>query len=348
MEYGIFTPTMNNGWVISKTSPQFKPDWFLMEQCGAKAEYYGFDFMLAPVKFRGFDGETEFWNYTLDSFSVMAGLAVSTSRIKLYASIPQLMLPPPVAAKMAVTINEMSGGRFGVNLVSGWEKEEYTQMGIWPGDEHFKNRYDRASEYLQVMRELWATGRSEFKGKFYQMDDCRLGPTPTSPIEVVCAGQSDRGMQFTAEWADYQFLSCKADPQELRQLNGRLKAASDKTGRKIGSYPLFAVVLRDTDEEAKAAVDDWRANQDLDAVQTLGGHASTDSAEDQKSIRNQLLGSDAFMIGWDVIGGSPQTVADKINALAEVEGTSGIMFTFQDYLVDMDKFGKEVMPLLKR
>jgi pyrimidine oxygenase len=338
---------MNNGWVISKTSPQFIPDWSLIKETGEKAEHYGFDFLLAPVKLRGFDGETEFWNHTMDSFAAMTGLAVTTKRIKLYASIAMLTMNPAFAAKQAATISEMSGGRFGVNLVTGWEKLEYSQMGVWPGDDHFKNRYDRASEYLHIMRELWETGRSDFKGEFYQMDDCRLGPLPEHPVEVVCAGQSERGMRFTAEYADYQFQSCKANPQALLEQNQKLQAAATKTGRDVGSFPLFAVVLRDSDQEAEDAIANWRENQDFDAVATMGGMASTDSATDKKSIRNQLLGSDAFMIGWDVIAGSPKTVADKINALAEVQGTAGIMFTFQDYRVDIDRFGKEVMPLLK-
>lgn len=347
MKYGIFAPTLNNGWVISRTSPQFIPTWDLLKETGAKAEEYGFDFMLAPVKLRGFGGETEFWDHTLDSFAVMTGLAVTTKRLKLFASISMLTTPPPLAAKQAATIHEMSQGRFGVNFVTGWEKEEFSQMGIWPGDDHFSNRYDRASEYLQVMRELWETGHSNFKGRFYQMDDCKLGPLPSKPIEVVCAGQSDRGMKFTAEWADYQFQSCKADPDELYQTNLRLKDAAGRSGRDVKSMPLFAVVLRDTDQEAQDALDDWRENQDTDAVFTMGGMATTDSAEDKKSIRNQLLGSDAFLIGWDVIAGSPKTVAEKIQTLADVEGTEGIMFTFQDYRSDVDKFGREVMPLLK-
>ena len=121
----------------------------------------------------------------------MAGLAAVTTRIKLFATIGVLTMPPPIVARMAVTIDSISHGRFGVNIISGWQEKEYSQMGIWPGDEHYRQRYEYCDEYVTIMKELWATGRSDFKGEFFQMDDCRCSPLPTAPITIVCAGQSD-------------------------------------------------------------------------------------------------------------------------------------------------------------
>ncbi len=88
-------------------------------------------------------------------------------------------MPPPITARMAVTIDSISHGRFGVNIISGWQRREYTQMGIWPGAEHYRRRYDYCGEYVTIMRELWETGHSDLKGDFFQMDDCRCLPLPT-------------------------------------------------------------------------------------------------------------------------------------------------------------------------
>ncbi|MCU0889343.1 MAG: LLM class flavin-dependent oxidoreductase, partial [Rubritepida sp.] len=71
---------------------------------------------------------------------------------------------------MAVTIDSISGGRFGVNIVSGWHKVEYSQMGLWPGDEHFSKRYAYSTEYVQILRDLWEKGESDLKGTYFQMD----------------------------------------------------------------------------------------------------------------------------------------------------------------------------------
>src|ERR1700681_2316366 len=150
------------------------------------------------VKLHVDGGQTEYWDYNLESFTLMAGLAAVTQRIKLYASVAVLTIPPAIIARMAVTIDSIAGGRFGISIVSGWHAAEYTQMGLWPGDQYFAERYDYSTEYVQIMQQLWQTGHSNFKGKYFQMDDCRLGPTPSRPIEIVSAGQSDRGMRFTA------------------------------------------------------------------------------------------------------------------------------------------------------
>ncbi len=157
MDVGVFIPIGNNGWIASSTSPQYKPSFDLNRTIVEKAERYGLDFALSMIKLHGYGGPTEYWDYNLESFTLMAGLAAVTQRIKLFASVAVLTLPPAMVARMAVTIDSIAPGRFGVNIVSGWQKAEYDQMGLWPGDEYFGYRYDYSSEFVAVMRELWAT-----------------------------------------------------------------------------------------------------------------------------------------------------------------------------------------------
>ncbi len=114
-------------------------------------------------------------------------------------------MPPAIAARMASTIDSISDGRFGLNLVTGWQRPEYSQMGLWPGDEYFARRYDYLAEYATVLRDLWETGRCDLKGEFFQMDDCRLSPQPQAPVKIICAGSSNAGMAFSARYADYNF-----------------------------------------------------------------------------------------------------------------------------------------------
>src|SRR6201997_1293985 len=142
MDLGVFIPIANNGWLISKTSPQYMPSFALNRDITLLAEKYGFEFALSMIKLRGFGGESEFWDHALESFTLMAGLAAVTQRIRLFASVAVLTIPPAIVARMAVTIDSISGGRFGVNIVSGWAKMEYVQMGLWPGEVHFAKRYD--------------------------------------------------------------------------------------------------------------------------------------------------------------------------------------------------------------
>src|ERR1044071_1936342 len=147
MEVGVFIPIGNNGWLISTTSPQYKPSFELNKTITQSADRYGFDFALSMIKLRGFGGVSQFWEYNLESFTLMAGLAAVTKRIKIFATAPTLIFPPAMVARMAATIDSIAPGRFGINLITGWQKAEYDQMNLWPGDEHYKTRYDYLAEY---------------------------------------------------------------------------------------------------------------------------------------------------------------------------------------------------------
>jgi pyrimidine oxygenase len=108
MQIGVFIPIGNNGWLISTNAPQYKPSFELNKQIVQKAESYGFDFALSMIKLRGFGGKTEHWDHNLESFTLMAGLAAVTSKIKLFASTAILTLPPALVARMATTIDSIA------------------------------------------------------------------------------------------------------------------------------------------------------------------------------------------------------------------------------------------------
>ena len=133
MQVGVFIPINNNGWLISENAPQYHPSFEMNKQIALKAEQYGLDFLLSMIKLRGFGGKTEFWEYGLESFTLMAGLAAVTTNIKIFATCPTLVIPPAFAARMCNTIDSISDGRFGLNLITGWQPPEYTQMGSGPG-----------------------------------------------------------------------------------------------------------------------------------------------------------------------------------------------------------------------
>src|SRR5215813_4132461 len=234
MDLGIFIPIGNNGWMMSVNSPQYMPSFALNRTIAEKAEAYDFNFLLSMVKLRGFGGPTEFWDHNLESFTLMAGLASVTEHIQLFASVAVPTLSPALVARMASTIDDISNGRFGINIVSGWNQSEYGQMGLWPGDWYYERKYDYASEYVAIMRELWASGQSDFKGEFFTMRDCRLYPRPRDgQVPIVCAGQSDRGMRFCAEYGDYQFIIGNDDFESTAADTRRLLIHAQRTGRDV-------------------------------------------------------------------------------------------------------------------
>ncbi|MFF6990252.1 pyrimidine utilization protein A [Streptomyces sp. NPDC010273] len=351
MDIGVFIPIGNNGWLISKSSPQYLPSFELNKAIVQKAEEHGLDFALSMIKLKGFGGETEFWDHNLESFTLMAGLAAVTERIKLYASTPILVLPPAIVARMASTIDSIAPGRFGINIVTGWAPGEYSQMGLWPGDAHFGNRYARAAEYVTVMKELWSEGVSNFKGEFYEMDDCVLSPRPADGhIDIVAAGQSNTGIRFAAEHAEYNFIlgSGVNTPLALSDTTATLVDAAAGTGRDVGALSLFMVIADETDEAARATWQDYHDNADLVALAYMTGESASDTtADDTSTARTIVLPEGAVNLNMGTLVGSYETVAKMLDEVAEVEGTKGVMLVFDDFLVGLENFGTRIQPLMK-
>ena len=350
MDIGVFIPINNNGWIISATSPQYMPSFELNKRVVLKAEAYGMDFALSMIKLHGFGGKTEFWDHGLESFTLMAGLASVTNRIRLYASTAVLTIPPAIVARMASTIADISGGRFGVNIVSGWHKIEYSQMGLWPGDQHFGNRYDFSTEYVTVMKELWETGSSNFKGQYFQMEDCKLSPRPATPVKLVAAGQSDRGMEFAAQYCDFNFCFGEGvnTPTKGAAVPARMLAHAQKAGRDAGSYMLYMVIADETDAAAMAKWDKYNAGADQDALGHLLGKAAEDTAPSETSMATTIQRSASpinFSMGTLV--GSYARVAAMLDEVATMPGVKGIMLTFDDFIIGMDDFGTRIQPLMR-
>ena len=350
MEIGVFIPIGSNGWLVSTTSPRYRPSFELNRQTTLNAERYGFDFALSMIKLRGFGGKSEFWDHNLESFTLMAGLAAVTSRLKLYATVPTLAIPPAIAARMASTIDSISNGRFGLNVITGWQRPEYSQMGLWPGDEYFAHRYAYAAEYVQIMRELWATGVYNSTGRFFTMDDCRLSPRPQADMKLICAGQSDAGMAFTARHADYNFCFGMGfnTPTACAPTVQRMQTMAARTGRTIGNYGLFMVITGDTDAEAEAKWELYKDGADLEALRwlTQQGAADTKSGKDT-NVRHMADARSAVNLNIGLIVGSHATCARLLDEVATIPGLAGVLLTFDEFVSGTEIFGERIQPLMQ-
>jgi len=351
MQLGIFIPIGNNGWLISTTSPQYKPSFDLNRTIVEKAEQFGFDFALSMIKLHGFGGPSQFWDYNLESFTLMAGLASVTTRIQLFATCAVLTMPPPIAARMATTIDSISHGRFGVNIISGWQRREYAQMGIWPGAEHYRRRYDYCAEYVTVMKELWETGQSDFKGDFFQMDDCRCLPMPSAKIPIICAAQSDAGTAYAAKYADYNFCSSGGvnAPTMVAPSVARLVAATKEAGTDCSALVLTMVIADETDDAAMAKWEHYKAGADVEALAYRDAQQGDDPSRDPLAGPNKrkTLGTMGLPTQGGVLVGSYASIARMLDELSEVPGVKGVMLTFDDFVIGMEQFGTRIMPLMR-
>lgn len=351
MKFGIFLPNGSNGYIPSAGSPQYLPSFQHNLRISLEAERQGLDFVLSMMKYRGFGGETGYWDSCLESFTLMAGIAAATKSIGLFPSISILSQHPAVVARMVATIDDISGGRCGLNIVTGWNRPEYTQMGMWPGDEYYARRYDYADEYVTILKGLWNGGGFTHKGEFFELDDCIVNPNPSREIPLVSAGQSANGRAFVAKHADHQFVL--TDKSSLASSVTDVRKRAGEHGRDVGIYALFHMIVGDSDAEAQEQVDHIVEHADKGAIANIlgsavldtntGGTSDTLKAALEKSVEE---GNMAFM-GIPVIHGSESTIARKIEEIAEDTGVDGLLFSWPDFEAGAKYFGERVKPKIR-
>jgi pyrimidine oxygenase len=250
-----------------------------------------------------------------------------------------------------MTIDSIAPGRFGINIVTGWQPKEYQQMGLWPGQTHFERRYDYVSEYVRIMRELWTSGRSDFKGEFFQMDDCVLSPLPSGPIQIVGAGQSDRGMRFVAEYGDFNFVGAPGlnDTSGASGVVARLSNAVAKTGRSVGALLLLMIITAETDEAAFSKWERYKEGTDIVALQWQATQAGADSNAQEGSTASNLARviKDPQPTGILKLIGSYESIARMLDEIAQIPDLKGVMLTFDDFIIGMEQFGEHIQPRMK-
>ena len=348
MDLGVSIPIGNNGWLISTASPQYKPSFDLNREVVQKAERYGFEFALSMIKLRGFGGKSEYWDYNLESFTLMAGLAPVTSKIRLYASTAVLTLPPALIGRMAVTIDSISHGRFGINIVSGWAKGEYEQMVLWPGDEH-RAALQVSTEYVTVMKELWQNGQSDFKGEYFRNERLPAAAEAGKRHQAGVGGAERHryGVRGKIHRLNFILGTGVNTPAAFAPQNPQLLAAAAKTGRDVGAYVLFMVIADETDDAAMAEWQRYKEAVDIDALAWMAGQADADkNAGAGSTARTIKLPEGAVNFNMGTIVGSYATCARLVDEAAAVPGTKGIMLTFDDFLIGMEQFGQRIQSLM--
>ena len=349
VDYGVFLPVTNNGWIISKNSPQFLPSFGLNRRISELAERIGFAYVFSMAKWRGFGGATDFWKYSLESMTLMTGLAAYVPKLRLIASVAPALIHPAVFAKMAATMDDVCDGRLGINIVSAANKGEYTQMGLYPPD--FEDyRYDYTEEWLTLVRLLWQQEGVTFQGKYFTLEDCQSFPKPVqSEVPIVCATSSERGFRFIAEHcSDGFFGGTTLESKKAR--SKRIKEVAASHGRTVRTHTLIMLIQGDSDEDAQRMFDHYQAGADLEAIASIyEKRAGTKPADRISILKDRFEGQDTrlFYGGLPFVAG-PERTAAMIEELAVEGEVDGVMFVFPDFIQGLTRFGEQVMPLLAR
>jgi pyrimidine oxygenase len=342
-EYGIFLPIGNGGWLVSTTAPHPDGSYEYNRRASILAEEAGLDFVMAMAKWRGFGGSTDHWGRSLESMTMMAGIAEATERVKIWATVHANVHNPAIAAKMFVTLDQISNGRAGMNIVSGSYADEFEQMGLWDADMSKEARYRMVDEWTDAVTRLWTEDSVTLDGEFFTLKDAESRPHPRVRPTVISAGRSPAGQDFQARRSDGAFLSGDT-MEELRDASRNVHDRSAALGRQVKTYAMLTVVMDETDALAQKRVDVISEGVDLEALVNM--RVSWGMPRDRASSWTESAsGKDAFQTPYVV--GSPDSVQSHINAVVEGAELDGLMLIFPDYHADLPAFGETVLPGLR-
>lgn len=346
MKLGLFAFNCSGGMVMSNAPTTFRVTWEQQKKIAQLADRIGFEALVPVARWRGFGGETNFNGVCYETFTWAAGLAEATENIQIFTTTHVPTVHPIVGAKMATTIDHISEGRYGINVVMGWFPPEMEMFG-GKQREH-DDRYRFGSEWLDFAQELWTKdGSFDFEGEFFQANGVEAYPKPLSGPRpaLINAGSSPAGLEFSAKYVDVN-LTALDSLESMKKHSDKIKGvARDKYNRNIQVMTYALVVCRDTEEEAQAAhrriIDegDWEGARNV--MSALGMESQSFQAQIEKF-------QERFIAGWGGINivGTPEQVVQQFQELSDA-GMDGAILGFLDYAEELEHFNEKVMPLLR-
>ncbi|KAL2118760.1 hypothetical protein VTJ04DRAFT_5719 [Mycothermus thermophilus] len=356
--FAYWVPNVSGGLVISKI-PQ-KTSWDLDSNIryAQTAENVGFEYALTQIRFTASYGAA----HQHESVSFSQALLHYTKRLKVIAAILPGPWTPVTVAKQIASIDHYSKGRIAVNIVSGWFKGEFTAIGEWWLDH--AERYRRSNEFMRCLRGIWTSGQDKpeeedpgfsFSGDFYRFHNYKLSPKPVQKPHppIFQGGNSDDARKNGAEVADWYFMNGN-DLEGFRSQIEDVKARAAKVGRE--GQVKFAVngfvIVRDTEEEAVRVLQEIQGKADAEAVEAFAAevkNAGQSTANKQgmwaTSTFNDLVQyNDGFKTK---LIGTAEQVAERILLLKSL-GVNLVLTAFLHYEEEVERFGREVLPLVRK
>jgi alkanesulfonate monooxygenase SsuD/methylene tetrahydromethanopterin reductase-like flavin-dependent oxidoreductase (luciferase family) len=349
LKLGVFSTNVSGGMMATTAPTSYELSWGHTRAIAQKADSMGFEALVPVGRWRGFGGKTNFAGESYETYSWAAGLAEATQRIMVFATSHVPTVHPIMAAKQSATIDHISNGRFGLNLVMGWFTAEMEMFGGKQREHDV--RYQYGSEWLDVVRRLWSDEDPfDYSGEFFSLKQVHAKPKPIQrprPI-LVNAGSSPAGMDFSARLCDVNFVGMGSFEMGERAAAAVRKRARETYSRDISTMTYCTIVCRDSEKEAKREYDALVESIDFDAIDNMlriyavEGQSFGD-ADSLRRLRTQ------FALGWGgmTFVGTPEQIVDQL-ALTSKAGIDGILLGFNDYLPELDHFDRSVMPLLRQ
>lgn len=349
VDAGIFIPVGNHGWIVSSNAPAAEDGSFgRVLEVVKGAEALGFDFVLSPAIWRGYQGPSEHWMRSLESVTLSAALLQATSRIMVYGTVHMTVFPPAAIAKMVSTLDQIAPGRVGLNLVTGSNYLDLSHLGLWRDGLDHAGRYDLADEWITVAKLLWTENYVSYKGRHFELNEAVMGPKPSCLPPLANAGASGRGFKFAVDNCDIAFITTGEGP-EYAEAARKARATAQAAGKPdLKIYGLFTLVPGETEEDARARLAHFDAGIDTEAQAHIArGYEMNPNAKDVSTISKGRggHGTGSSVARWTMIG-SYESLAPRIATVVNEGDLDGIIFVVPDYVKDLDALAKKTLPRL--
>jgi dimethylsulfone monooxygenase len=350
LKIGLFGANCSSGRAVTLVPERWSGDWPDCLRLAQMADEAGIDFMLPIGRWKGYGGDTDYQGDTLETVTWAAGLLAKTRRLTVFGTVHAPLIHPVIAAKEFVTADHIGEGRFGLNVVCGWNEDEFEMFGVAQRDH--ESRYDYAQEWLEAIKQMWSReDEFDFPGRYIRLKHVRAKPKPfggTRPV-IMNAGASETGQAFAIRNCDALFSSTRLNTlsDSARHIRN-VKALARERGRELDVYTVGVVTCRPTQRDAedyyrRCMVEnaDWAA---VDRIMAMRGVTPDKHPADEfQRLRNNTANG---LSGLPLIG-DPDHVARGLAAVSET-GFTGIAISFVNYADELPYFCDEVLPRLER
>jgi FMNH2-dependent dimethyl sulfone monooxygenase len=348
---GLFGPNCSSGRAITLAPERWSGTWEDNVALARMADEAGIDFMLPIARWKGYGGETDYQGREMETVTWATGLLAATKRITVFGTVHAPLFHPVIAAKQFATADHVGNGRFGLNIVCGWNEGEFRMFGATK-HEH-EARYAQGQEWFDVVRRIWDSEEEfDFDGQFFHMQGVRSRPGPvngTHPV-VMNAGASPTGKAFAVRNCDALF-SNPAGGDNFDLFANNVKEAKEMAaqhGRELDVFSVGVITCRPTMQEAKdyhhrciVEEADWGAVDNILAMKNVSPE-TVGQEEYERRRAHQAHG----MGGLPIIG-DPDHVADMLGRMAKA-GVRGLGLSFVNYAEELPYFCAEVLPRLEK
>ena len=342
MRFGYWMPVFG-GWLRNVEDEGMEASWDYVRRLTQRSEETGWDLsLIAELNLNDIKGVEE---PALDAWSTAAALAAITETIELMVAVRPNFHQPALFAKQAANIDNISGGRLALNVVSSWWADEATQYGL-QFDQH-DDRYARTREWLDVVDGLWTHKRFSYDGQRYTLDNAICEPKPvSSPRPTIYAGgESEAAKTMIAEQCDAYVMH--GDPVEaIAPKIADMDARREKAGKGAMHYGMAAyVIVRDSEAEAKKELaritalppkppkgfdnfDQWLSGTELERELKLQEYSVSN-----RGLRPNFVGT-------------PEQIRERIEEY-EAAGLDLLLLQCSPQAEEMDRFAAQVIQPMK-